>query len=142
MIKNFYIKESTMLFVLEGARLLVNRTSGEWHLSPEYWSAKPELYRSARQGTSIGEWFGHIASAIRRSRERRQLIQELSAKSDRMLADAGIDRARIPEIANAAIGREQAHVSELVYDTPQTRTGLRNTKSAANDNRGRVKAQV
>ena len=131
-----------MLFVLEGARLLVNRTSGEWHLSPEHWSTKPELYRSPRHGRPIGEWFGRLGSVVRRSRDRRRLIAELSAKSDRMLADAGIDRGQITEIANAAAGRENVHVSELVYDTPRTRVGLRKTGSAANDNRRTVRAQV
>ena len=129
-----------MLVVLEAARLLVDRTSSEWQLSPEGAGTRHGEDRSSRLGATIGGWVSRAASAIRRAYERRQVIKELSAKDDRLLADIGITRDQIAEVAEAGLTRGPDHASRLVTRTPQVRYEAVAVERVANDNETRIAA--
>lgn len=53
---------------------------------------------AAGAGSSVWGWLQNLRAALHRSHERRVAIRELSALSDRQLADIGIIRSQIPEV--------------------------------------------
>ena len=63
-----------MLHVLQGARLLVNGASGEWHLNPGEFRAQPNEARARYHGTTLGGWFARAVAALRRAEQNRRVI--------------------------------------------------------------------
>ncbi len=129
-----------MLHVLQGARLLVNATSGEWHLSPGEWRAQPVEDRSPRHGVTIGEWFARAVAAVRRAHQERQVINELSALDDRLLADIGLTRHQIRAVAKGHVSRRPGQASSPVSRTPQVRYSAGTAEEIANDEETRIAA--
>ena len=61
--------------------------------------------RAARRGGWLAFLQGRLAS-VRRIRQRRRAINQLSRLSDEALLDMGIPRDRIPEVVDGLIARE------------------------------------
>jgi uncharacterized protein YjiS (DUF1127 family) len=68
---------------------------------------KPDVYATytaevaeVRRGSAVGDVFRKAGKAIGTWNKRRTAIQELSALSDRQLADIGLLRGDIPSIVN------------------------------------------
>jgi len=137
-----------MLFVLEAAGLLVNRVSSEWYLTtggPQehftgYRPVRRPSHTPSRLGAAIRRGFSQLGTAVRQARERRDLIRELSARDDRLLADIGITRDQIDEVADAAVKRGPLHPSRLISAKDQVRTDAVAVAAAANDNETRIAA--
>ena len=125
-----------MLVVLEAAGLLVDRSSSAWHLSPGPRRVDHHGYREHRPSkvwTGISRFVSATWNAFRRAQERRALIRELSMKDDRLLADIGITRAQIPEVAASVNGTPQ-HPTRMVRRPRQVDYNSKATGGAANDN--------
>jgi uncharacterized protein YjiS (DUF1127 family) len=133
-----------MLVVLEAAGLLVDRLATEWHLAPETTQARftdrrpvrrrPRLWQALRRDVSrIVAWF-------RRAEERRELIAVLASKDDRLLADIGITRSQIREVADAAVRRGPQHPSRLISPTARVSHDAVAVEAVTNDNRPRIAA--
>ena len=127
-----------MLVVLEAAGMLVNRVAPEWHLAP---SARPTQLiqhrpsrRPSRLGRAIGRRLARLVAAVRQAHQRRELIRVLSAKDDRLLADIGITRGQIREVADAAVKRGPLHASRLASPTRLVRHDAVAVEKVANDN--------
>lgn len=133
-----------MLFVLEAAGLLVNRVSSEWYLTTggpqEHFTGYRPVRRPSPLGAAIRRGFSRLGTAVRQARERRDLIRELSARDDRLLADIGITRAQISEVADAAVKRGPLHPSRLTSAKDRVRTDAVAVDAAVNDNETRIAA--
>ena len=136
-----------MLVVLEAAGMLVNRVPSEWHLAPGGPRAHHTDYRPVRRplrlGAAIGRGISRIVASIRQAHERRELIRVLSARDDRLLADIGITRDQIREVADAAVNQGPAHASRLVSPTARVHpaaVAVDAVAAAANDNETRIAA--
>jgi uncharacterized protein YjiS (DUF1127 family) len=89
----------------------------------------PVAPRFARLGAGLAGLVGRIASW----QQSRHLVRRLSSLDDRLLADIGIERADIPDVARGAFIRE---VAAPFVAWPQPRQVLRASKGrrpAAND---------
>ncbi len=133
-----------MLVVLEAAGLLVNRVPSEWHLAPggsqsHYPDYRP-VRRPSRLAGAIGSGFSRLIASIGQTRERRELIRVLSAKDDRLLADIGITRDQIREVADAAVNQGPAHASRLASPTARVHHDAVAVDAVANDNETRIAA--
>ncbi len=133
-----------MLVVLEAAGMLVNRVPSEWHLTPggpqaHYTDYRP-VRRPSRLAGAIGSGFSRLIASITQARERRELIRVLSAKDDRLLADIGITRDQIREVADAAVNQGPAHASRLASPTARVRHDAVAVDAVANDNEARIAA--
>ena len=74
-----------------------------------------------------------IAGGIAAWQERRRLVQRLSSLDDRLLADIGIERADIPEVARGKVVRE-APAPFVEWARPrQIVTEIKGRRPAAND---------
>jgi len=125
-----------MLVVLESAGLLVDRVSTEWHLSPgatRVHHSEHHERRPSRVWTGISQLVASAWNAFRRAQERRALIRDLSMRDDRLLADIGITRAQIPEIAASVDGTPQ-HPTRMVRTPRQVHYNVKSGDGAANDN--------
>lgn len=127
-----------MLVVLESAGLLVDRIASEWQLAPV---GRPTAFprhrparRPSRLGAAVRRGLSHVWTGIVEAQERRDIIEALSAKDDRLLADIGITRDQIREVAAAAVKRGPAHASRLVAPTQRVRHDAAAVEKAANDN--------
>lgn len=49
-----------------------------------------------------------LAALLHRARRRRKAIHQLSALSDRMLQDIGLDRGAIPRVVDGVLAREES----------------------------------
>lgn len=136
-----------MLVVLEAAGLLVERVAPEWYLSP---SVRPPYHRHGvpsrfdgpkrspvlvRLGAGIVRVVSAGWAAFRRAQDRRAVIRELSAKDDRLLADIGIHRGQIPEVADGLVAGRPQHPTRLVRTPDQVRYEDTAAEGAINDNR-------
>ncbi len=133
-----------MLVVLEAAGMLVNRVPSEWHLAPggsqfQFSDFRP-VRRPSRLATAIGRGVSRIAAAIKQARERRELIRVLSAKDDRLLADIGITREQIREVADAAVKEEPQHPTQLASRKARVHHDAVAVDAVANDNETRIAA--
>ncbi len=133
-----------MLVVLEAAGLLVNRVPSEWHLAAggpqaHYTDYRP-VRRPSRLGAAIGRGVSRIVAAIRQAHERRELVRVLSARDDRLLADIGITRDQIREVADAAVNQGPAHASLLASPTARVHHDAVAVDAVANDNETRIAA--
>ena len=122
-----------MLVVLEAAGMLVNRVSSEMYLSQRHSQGHYQERRPSRVRAGIVRLATAAWQAFRRGQERRALIKDLSARDDRLLADIGIIREQIPEVAAAATGKPQ-HPTQMVRVPHQVRYGAGSAQKAANDN--------
>jgi uncharacterized protein YjiS (DUF1127 family) len=133
-----------MLVVLEAAGLLVDRVAADWHLAPggpqAHFTASQPVRRRSRLWPALKRDVARVFDALRRAHEREKIIQELSAKDDRLLADIGITRAQIREVAAAAVERGPQHPSRLVSPTARISHDAVAVEAAANDNRPRIAA--
>ena len=133
-----------MLFVLEAAGLLVNRVSSEWYLTTggpqQYDTGYRPVRSSSRLAGAIGNGLSRVIAAIHRSNERRKLIRELSARDDRLLADIGITREQIPEVAEASFERGAQHPTQLSDPTAQVQSDAVAVDQVANDNARKIAA--
>ena len=137
-----------MLVVLEAAGMLVNRVPSEWHLTPggaqayhtDYRPVRRASRRPSRLWAAIGRGVSRSVAAIRQAHERRELIRELSAKDDRLLADIGITRDQISEVADAAVNRGPAHASRLASPTARVHHDAVAVDTVANDNETKIAA--
>ncbi len=133
-----------MLVVLEAAGMLVNRVPSEWHLAPggpqAYHADYHPVRRPTRLGAAIGRGVSRIVASIRQAHERRELIRVLSARDDRLLADIGITRDQIREVADAAVKQGPAHASQLASPTARVRHDAVAVDAVANDNEARIAA--
>jgi len=133
-----------MLVVLEAAGLLVDRVAAEWHLAPggpqAHFTASRPVERRSRLWPALGRVVSGAIAAVRRDHERRKIVQALSAKDDRLLADIGITRGQIYEVAAAAVERGPLHPSRLVSPTARISHDSVAVEAAANDNRPRIAA--
>ena len=133
-----------MLVVLEAAGMLVNRVSSEWHLAPGgsqvYFSDFRPVRRPSGLGSSIAKRFSHLVAWFRQTRERRELIRELSAKDDRLLADIGISREQIHEVADAAVKQGPKHATQLASPKARVHYEAAAVDQVANDNETRIAA--
>jgi uncharacterized protein YjiS (DUF1127 family) len=133
-----------MLVVLEAAGMLVNRVPSEWHLAPggaqfHYTDYRP-VRRPSRLAGAIGSGFSRLIAAIKQARERRELIGVLSAKDDRLLADIGITREQIREVAGAAVKAEPQHPTRLASRKARVHHDAVAVDAVANDNEARIAA--
>ena len=87
------------------------------------------LWAALRHG--VGRAVAGAVGELRHARERRKLIRVLSAKDDRLLADIGISRGQIREVADAAVRRGPQHPSRLVAPTSSSPTSSSATSSSA-----------
>ncbi len=133
-----------MLVVLEAAGMLVNRVASEWQLAP---GGPPRgladhrpVRRPSRLGPAIGRRLARLVAAVRQAYQRRELIRVLSAKDDRLLADIGIARGQIREVADAAVKRGPLHASRLVAPAARVRHDAAAVETTANDNAPRLAA--
>ena len=133
-----------MLFVLEAAGLLVNRVSSEWYLTTggpqEYHTGYRPVRRPSRLAGAIGNGLSRVIATIHRANERRKLIRELSARDDRLLADIGITREQIPEVAEASFERGPQHPTQLADPTAQVQSDAVAVDQVANDNARKIAA--
>ena len=129
-----------MLHVLQGARLLVNGTSGEWHLSPGEWRAQPAADRPTRHGVTIGGWLARAVAAVRRAQRERQVIRDLSAMNDRLLADMGIARNEIRAVAKGQVSRRPGQTPLPASPTARVRYHAPANQATANDAETRTAA--
>lgn len=133
-----------MLVVLEAAGMLVNRVPSEWNLAPggaqNYYSDYRPVRRPSRLVAAIGRGVSRIAAAIRQAHERRELIRVLSARDDRLLADIGITRDQIREVADAAVKQGPEHASRLASPTARVHHDAVAVDTVANDNETRIAA--
>ena len=96
--------------------------------------------RPSRLGAAIGRGVSRIVASIRQAHERRELIRVLSARDDRLLADIGITRDQIREVADAAVNQGPAHASRLASPTARVRHDAVAVDAVANDNETRIAA--
>ena len=133
-----------MSVVLEAAGMLVDRVAPEWHLAPSGRPTPAAHHRPARRpsrlGVAIGRGLSRLVGAVRHAYQRRELIRVLSAKDDRLLADIGITRGQIREVADAAVKRGPLHASRLVSPTARVRHDAVAVEAVANDNAPRIAA--
>ncbi len=133
-----------MLVVLEAAGMLVNRVASEWQLAPggapRSLADHRPVRRPSRLGPAIGRRLGRLVAAVRQAHQRRELIRVLSAKDDRLLADIGIARGQIREVADAAVKRGPLHASRLASPTHWVRHDAVAVEEVANDNAPRKAA--
>ncbi len=129
-----------MLHVLQGARLLVNATSGEWHLSPGEWRAQPVEDRPSRHGVTIGGWLARAVAAVRRAQRERQVIRDLSVMNDRLLADIGIARHEIRAVAKGQLSRRPGQTPHPASPTARVRYHAPADQATANDAETRTAA--
>jgi uncharacterized protein YjiS (DUF1127 family) len=137
-----------MLVVLEAAGMLVNRVPSEWHLTPggphayhtEYRPVRRPSRRPSRLWAAIGRGVSRIVAAIRQAHERRELVRVLSARDDRLLADIGIARDQIPEVADAAVKQGPQHATRLASPTDRVHHDAVAVDAVANDNEARIAA--
>jgi uncharacterized protein YjiS (DUF1127 family) len=133
-----------MLVVLEAAGMLVNRESSEWHLAPggpqAHHTGYPPARRPSRLGAAIGRGVSRIVASFRQARERRELIRVLSARDDRLLADIGITRDQIREVANAAVKQAPQHATQLASPTARVHHDAVAVDTVANDNETKIAA--
>ena len=129
-----------MLQVLQGARLLVNPTSGEWHLSPGEWRAQPVEDRPSRHGITIGGWLAKAVAAVRRAHQERQVINVLSALDDRLLADFGLTRHQIRAVAKGHVSRRPGQTPHPASPTARVRYHAPADQATANDAETRTAA--
>ena len=133
-----------MLYVLEAGGLLVDRVAAEWHLAPggpqAHFTDHRPVRRPSRLWAVLRRNLSRVVAAIREGRERREVIRELSAKDDRLLADIGITRGQIREVADAAVKRGPLHPSRLVSPTARIRHDAVAVETVANDNEPRIAA--
>ena len=133
-----------MLVVLEAAGMLVNRVPSEWHLAPggpqaHYTDYRP-VRRPSRLGAAIGRGLSRIVASIRQANERRELIRVLSTRDDRLLADIGITRNQIREVADAAVKQGPQHATQLASPTARVHHDAVAVDAVANDNETRIAA--
>ena len=133
-----------MLVVLEAAGLLANRDAAEWHLAPSghqsHTTGIRPVGRRPRLWASLRRDVARVIAAIRRTHERRKIIRVLSAKDDRLLADIGITRGQIREVADAAVKRGPLHPTRLISPTSRVRHDSVAVEAVANDNQPRIAA--
>jgi uncharacterized protein YjiS (DUF1127 family) len=133
-----------MLVVLEAAGLLVNRVAPEWYLAPNGRPTQATHHRPVRRPSrlwaAVGRGLSRLIAAVRQAYQRRELIRVLSAKDDRLLADIGIARGQIREVADAAVKRGPLHASRLVAPAAQVRHDAAAVEAVANDNAPRLAA--
>jgi uncharacterized protein YjiS (DUF1127 family) len=133
-----------MLVVLEAAGMLVNRVPSEWHLAPggpqAYHTDYRQVRRPSRLGAAIGRGVSRIVAAIRQANERRELVRVLSARDDRLLADIGITREQIREVADAAVKEEPQHPTQLASRKARVHHDAVAVDAVANDNETRIAA--
>ena len=129
-----------MLWVLEAARQNVDHTAREWIAQVETPRGRPVQHRSAQLGAAIGGWLTRVATAAWRNYQRRQVIKVLRAQSDHILADIGVDRQDIGEVAKAAVEHGPAHASQLAFRTQRARYDVLPGEEFANDNETRFAA--
>ena len=96
--------------------------------------------RPSRLAGAIGNGFSRVIAAIHRAYERRKLIQELSARDDRLLADIGITREQIQEVAKASFTRGPVHASELASSSARVQSDAVAVDQVANDNTRKIAA--
>jgi uncharacterized protein YjiS (DUF1127 family) len=87
------------------------------------------LWAALRHG--VGRAVAGAVGELRHARERRKLIRVLSAKDDRLLADIGISRGQIREVADAAVRHGPQHPSRLVSATSSSATSSSASSSPA-----------
>ncbi len=143
-----------MLVVLEAAGMLVNRVAPEWYLSPSLQEPhrglgapqradgprrRPDGPRRRPILARVAGGIVHLAStawsAYQSARMRRDVIRELSAKDDRLLADIGISREQIPEVADGLVAGKLEHPTRLVRAPEQVRYDDSVAEGSVNDNR-------
>lgn len=133
-----------MLVVLEAAGMLVDRTASEWYLTSggprAQFSDHPAPRQPSRLGTALKQGVSRLAGWVQRFRERRQVVQSLTAMDDRLLADIGITREQIPEVAAAALDRGPLHPSRLLTPKSLVRSEAVAVDQVANDNEKRIAA--
>ena len=133
-----------MLVVLEAAGMLTNRVSSEWHLAPggpqAHFTDHRPVRRPSRLAGVIRRGVSRSVAAIREYFERRKLIQELSARDDRLLADIGITREQIQEVAKASFTRGPVHASELASSPARVQSDAVAVDQVANDNTRKIAA--
>jgi uncharacterized protein YjiS (DUF1127 family) len=124
--------------------MLVNRVPSEWHLAQSgprsHYTEYHPVRRPSRLGAAIGRGVSRIVASIRQAHERRELIRVLSARDDRLLADIGITRDQIREVADAAVNRGPAHASRLASPTARVHHDAVAVDAVANDNEARIAA--
>jgi uncharacterized protein YjiS (DUF1127 family) len=109
---------------------------------------KPSDDSAPAGGPSV---WSRLATRMSREIRRRRTLNELSAMSDEMLADIGIQRAEIPAVVGALFAAPRndtasAETAEVVAGVPATAQVLaftelrRSLKQAANENIGRSSA--
>ncbi len=133
-----------MLVVSEAARRFDDRDASEWHLDPSgprthYTDDRP-VHRPSRQGAAIGHWLSRVVASINQARKRRELIRVLSAMNDRLLADIGITRNQIRDVADGAARRGPQHASRLVSPTARVHHDAVAVEAVANDDETRIGA--
>ncbi len=133
-----------MLVVLEAAELLVDRFATDWRLAPRgrqtRFTASQPVRRRSRLWPALKRDVARAFAALRRAREREKIVEALSAKDDRLLADIGITRAQIREVAAAAVKHGPLHPSRLVSPAGRLRHDAVAVEAVANDNRPRLAA--
>ena len=133
-----------MLVVLEATGMLVNRVSSEWYLRPggpqAHFSDYRPVIRPLALTSAIAGVVSRLSDAVDRFLERRALIRDLSKRDDRLLADIGIDREQIEEVAEAAVTRGPDHAARLLKADARVRYPHRTAVNAANDNLERFAA--
>ncbi len=93
-------------------------------------SDRPSL---ARLFVRAGQSLVGVVRAIAAWQERRRLVRRLSSLDDRLLADIGIERVDIPEVARGKIVRE-APVPFVAWRRPrQVQRVIEGRRPAAND---------
>ena len=93
-------------------------------------SDRPSL---ARLFVRAGQTLAGVVRAIAAWQERRRLVHRLSSLDDRLLADIGIERVDIPEVARGKIVRE-APVPFVAWQRPrQVQRVIKGRRPAAND---------
>lgn len=133
-----------MLVVLEAAGLLVDRVASEWHLAPggpqSHFTDYRPVRRPSRLGSTVRRGLSRVWTAIRQAQERRDIIEELSAKDDRLLADIGITRGQIRAVAEGAVRRGPQHASRLAAPAARVRHDAVAVEAVVNDNEPRKAA--
>jgi len=133
-----------MLVVLEAAELLADRVAAEWSVGRGGPQARYADYRPSRRPSRLAAAVRRAVSrslaAMRDNYERRELIRELSAQDDRLLADIGITRAQIPEVAKASFERRPQHATRLADSKAHVRSDAVAVEDVANDDAPKIAA--